>query len=181
MQLHPTTPTMTTTTRSAAATAGAALVHRLDRMITGFLTRYSLPLLRISLGLIFLGFGVLKFFPDVSPAEELAQATMSRLTLSIVPDSVGILLVAAMETAIGLSLITGRQQRIGIALLAIAMVGVLSPIAFFPGQLFAGPSNAPTLEGQYVIKDLILLTSSMVVAVGARGGRITTEPDAEQR
>lgn len=170
MQLNPTTPTM----MSARSAGAPALVRRLDRMLTGFLARYSMPLLRISLGLIFLGFGVLKFFPDVSPAEDLARATMSRLTLGIVPGGIGIYLVAILETAIGLSLISGKYQRIGIAMLAMAMVGVLSPIVFFPGDLFAGPSNAPTLEGQYVVKDLVLLTSSMVVAVGARGGRIVT-------
>lgn len=178
MQLN---PTPTHPSRPALPKPAAALVARLDQMATDLLARYSMPLLRISLGVIFLGFGVLKFFPDVSPAEDLAQATMSRLTLGIVPESVGIYLVALLETAIGLSLVTGKFQRIGIALLAMAMVGVLSPIIFFPGELFAGPSNAPTLEGQYVIKDLVLLTSSMVVAVGARGGRIVTadEPDPD--
>lgn len=175
MQLNPTTPTGTRP--SGFTTAPLSIISRVDTVVTGFLARYSMALLRISLGLIFLGFGVLKFFPDISPAEDLAQATMSRLTLGLVPGSVGIYLVAILETAIGLSLISGKYQRIGVAMLAMAMVEVLSPIVFFPGQLFAGPSNAPTLEGQYVIKDLVLLASSMVVAVGARGGRIVTGTD----
>lgn len=167
----------TLATPSTLATVVPIARVRLDRLITDLLARYSLPLLRVSLGLIFLGFGVLKFFPDLSPAEDLAQATMGRLTFGIVPDSIGILLVAGVETSIGVSLITGKYQRVGIALLAMAMIGVLSPIALFPGDLFGGEYNAPTLEGQYVLKDLVLLTSGMVVAAGARGGRIVTELD----
>lgn len=176
----PLNPTPTMPSRPVLATAGSTVIHRLDRLdrvMTRFLARHSMPLLRISLGLIFLGFGVLKFVPDLSPAEELAQATMSRLTFGIVPDSVSILLVAALETVIGLSLITAKYQRVGIAMLAMAMIGVLSPVVLFPGELFAGTYNAPTLEGQYVLKDLVLLTSGMVVAAGARGGRIVTGSD----
>jgi uncharacterized membrane protein YkgB len=168
------TPTPTMTSRPVLATAGSTFIRRLDRLMTRFLARYSMPLLRISLGLIFLGFGLLKFFPELSPAEDLAQATMSKLTFGIVPEGIGIVLVAALETAIGMSLITGKYQRVGIAMLAMAMIGVLSPIVLFPGELFAGSYNAPTLEGQYVLKDLVLLTSGMVVAA-ARGGRIVTD------
>ncbi|MGI8730009.1 MAG: hypothetical protein ACR2LK_08495, partial [Solirubrobacteraceae bacterium] len=44
------------------------------------------------------------------------------------------------------------------------MIGVLAPLALFTGRLFAGPYNAPTLEGQYVIKDIILVAAGFVVA-----------------
>ena len=150
----------------------------LDMLATRALVRYSMPALRISLGLVFLGFGVLKFVPGLSPAEDLAQDTMGKLTFGIVPGGIGLVLVAALETAIGLCLVTGRHLRVGVALLGMAMIGVLSPIVLFPGELFAGPANAPTLEGQYVLKDLVLLAAALVVAAGAKGGRIVVERDA---
>lgn len=165
----------TFTTPSGLAAIAPATRVRLERLVTSLLARYSMPLLRISMGLIFLGFGLLKFFPDLSPAEDLAQATMGKLTFGIVPDGIGIVLVAALETAIGVCLVTGKYQRVGITLLALAMIGVLSPIALFPGELFGGEYNAPTLEGQYVLKDLVLLAGGLVVAAGAQGGRIVTE------
>jgi uncharacterized membrane protein YkgB len=149
---------------------------RVQEVIRGWLARHSIVLLRISLGLVFLGFGVLKFFPGVSPAEDLAERTMHELTLGQVPGSAGIVAVAALETAIGLSLTTGRYQRVGLALLGGAMVGVLSPLALFYGDLFSRPYK-PTLEGQYVLKDVVLLAAGFVVAVGGRGGRIVTGRD----
>src|SRR3712207_2038893 len=76
--------------------------------VTRWLARHSIALLRVSLGLVFLGFGVLKFFPGLSPAEDLATDTLGALTLGLIPDGVGLALVAALETAIGLSLLTGR-------------------------------------------------------------------------
>ena len=151
-----------------------ATLDRLDALSTRWLARSgirlrpSIFLLRLSLGLVFLGFGALKFFPGLSPAEELAKAAMDKLTLGLVPGSVGIVLVAILESTIGLSLLTGRYLRLGVALLGIAMVGVLSPLVLFPDELFAREYNAPTLEGQYVLKDLILLAAGLVVAASAR-------------
>jgi uncharacterized membrane protein YkgB len=144
---------------------------RLEASVTGWLGRHSVALLRISLGLVFLGFGVLKFVPGLSPAEGLAERTIDALTFGLLPSGVGLVLVAAMETAIGLSLITGRYLRAGIALLGVAMVGVLSPLVLFTDELFAGPGFAPTLEGQYVLKDIVLLAAWLVVAAAVLGRR----------
>ena len=153
-----------------------AELDRIDALVTGWLARYSITLLRVSLGLVFLGFGVLKFFPGVSPAQGLAEETMDALTFGLIPGGVGLALVAAMETAIGLSLITGRFLRLGLGLLGLAMVGILSPLVLFPDELFARPYE-PTLAGQYVLKDVVLLAAGLVVATGALGGRIVTERD----
>jgi len=154
-----------------------ARLQRLDAIVTRWLARYSMSLLRISLGVIFLGFGILKFVPGLSPAEDLAEDTMGKLTFGFVPGGVGLVLVAALETAIGVCLVTGRYLRVGVGLLGLAMIGVLSPLVFFPGLLFDRLFHAPTLEGQYVLKDLVLLAAALVVAAGARGGRIVIEDD----
>lgn len=152
--------------------------HPLDRLQTAaarLLARYSVDLLRLSLGLVFLGFGILKFFPGLSPAENLAGETMSKLTLGVVPEDVGLVLVAMLETAIGLSLTTGRYLRLGVALLGMAMVGILSPLVLFPNELFDRPYE-PTLAGQYVVKDLVLLAAGLVVAARVLLGRNLVEP-----
>ncbi len=152
-------------------------INRLDAQVMQWLTRNSVPLVRISLGFVFLAFGLLKFFPGISPAEAIAIRTTEALTLGIVEGEAARLFVALMETAIGLSLLTGRYLRIGVALLGIAMVGVLSPLALFPGDLFSREFNAPTLEGQYVVKDIVLLTSALVVALKQRGADMVMVPD----
>jgi uncharacterized membrane protein YkgB len=156
-------------------------MHRLSRFrsavepaangATAWMAQHSVTLLRLSLGLVFLGFGVLKFFPGLSPAARLAGETFSELTLGLVPPATGVFVVATMETAIGLSLLTGRLLRLGLGLLGLAMVGVLSPLFLLPEELFRGALYAPTLTGQYVLKDVVLLAAALAVAVSVIGRR----------
>ena len=121
-------------------------------------------LLRLSMGAIFLGFGLLKFFPGVSPAEGMAVATFDQLTLGLLPEAASRLFVATFETMLGVLLLTGWYPRIAIGLLAMQIVGILSPLVLLTGELFAGPFGAPTLEGQYVLKDIILAAGALVIA-----------------
>ncbi|MGW8565376.1 DoxX family protein [Isoptericola sp. NPDC055881] len=134
-----------------------------------FLTRWSVPALRVALGLVFLGFGVLKFFPGASPAEEIAARTVETLTFGLVPGAAAVLLTAVMETFIGLTLLSGRFLRVGLLVLAVAMVGILSPVALFGDELFG---HGMTLLGQYVLKDVVLVAGAAVVAAGALGARL---------
>ncbi|HEX2033677.1 MAG TPA: DoxX family membrane protein [Chloroflexota bacterium] len=131
----------------------------------------SVDALRLSLGLVFLGFGALKFVPGLSPAEDLVEQTVGALSLGLVPGDAGRLLVAALETVIGLSLLTGKYLRLGVALLGAAMVGILSPVVLFADQLFPAPLRAPTLEAQYVLKDVVLLAATLVIAAQALARR----------
>jgi putative oxidoreductase len=151
-------------------------LDRLNVRITQLLARYSVDFLRISLGLVFLGFGFLKFFPGVSPAADLAGETMEALTLGLIPSGVGVVLVAMLETAIGVCLITGKFLRLGLALLGVAMVGILSPLILLPGELFDRPYE-PTLEGQYVLKDIVLLAAGLVVTASVKLGRNVADRD----
>lgn len=145
--------------------AGEVAIHR-------WLMRHSLTALRISMGLVILGFGVLKYFPGVSPAQDLVLATTGVLTFglvpAVVPNNVVMVLLATVECLIGLSLITGRGLRMSIYLTALWIIGILSPLIVLPGRLFSGPDHAPTLEGQYVLKDLVFLAAVMVIATTVR-------------
>ena len=139
-------------------------LQKLDAAIHRVLLAHSIQLLRIVVGLVFLAFGMLKFFPDVSPAEELTIKTTDALSFDLIPGHIAIVLIASLECIIGLLLIIGRFLRIAIYLLAGQLIGILAPLALFTDRLFNGPHNAPTLEGQYVIKDIILVASGFVVA-----------------
>ena len=132
-------------------------------------------MLRVSLGTIFVGFGVLKFFPGVSPAEELVTRTTDILSLGLLPAGAGIVMVAALECAIGLGLISGRFLRLTLLLLGFQMVGAMSPLLLFDGDLFSGPYHAPTLEAQYIIKDVVLVSVGLVLGATVHGGRIVSE------
>jgi len=145
-------------------------------MALQWLIRYSVLALRVSLGAVFLAFGVLKYFPGVSPAQSLVLATLHLLTLRLVPTVIpglaAMAFVATLESVIGLLLITGRRMRLAVVLLAIELAGILSPIVLLPRRMFAGPDHMPTLEGQYVLKDVILLAAGMVVAAVAGGASL---------
>lgn len=142
------------------------LVETLARL----LTRWAVPALRVALGLVFLGFGVLKFFPGVSPAAELAERTVGALTLHHVGPSAALLLTAVVETTIGLTLVTGRFLKAGLVLLAFALVGIMSPLVLFFHELF--PAGGPTLTAQYVLKDVVIATAAAVVGAVALGARL---------
>ena len=142
------------------------------------LTVLGHDLLRLSLGFVFLLFGALKFVPGASPAEEIAIRAVTDLSFGLLPPGVALFAVALMETAIGLSLLTGRFLRLGVVLLGAAMIGVLSPLVLFPGELFTGSFPVPTLAGQYVIKDVVLLAAAFVVAVRAFHQRPAERPAA---
>jgi len=157
-------------TRSASDLRGR--LDRLEAAAHRWLVAHSIALLRVSLGAVFLGFGILKLFPGVSPAEDLVKATTHILTLGLVPGSVALAAVAVFECAIGVCLITKRALRVAIYLLGIELVGILSPVVLLTARLFSGPHHAPTLEGQYVLKDIVFVTATLVLAATLRGGRL---------
>lgn len=151
-------------------------IDRVDRRITGLMARYGLVLMRLALGVVFLWFGVLKFFPGLSPAEGLAGRTFETLTLGYVPQSSAVLILAAWECLIGLGLLTGLFMRATLALLFVQMLGTLAPLVLYPGETFVAFPYAPTLEGQYIIKNAVLIAGAVILGATVRGGRIETEP-----
>lgn len=134
-----------------------------------WLNTHSITVLRISLGLIFVLFGALKFIPGLSPAEDLSVATVDRLTFGIVSGQAALLLTAFTETFVGLTLVTGRFVKTGLVVMAGALLGIMSPLVLFTDQLFG---DGPTLTAQYVLKGIVLAAAGLVVAAHALGGRI---------
>ena len=132
-------------------------------------------MLRVSLGIVFVGFGLLKFFPGVSPAQELVARTTDVLSLGLLPAGVGIVMVATLECGIGVGLISGRFLRLTLLLLGFQMVGAMSPLLIFAGDHFSGPYHAPTLEAQYILKDVVLVSVGLVLGATLHGGRIVSE------
>jgi uncharacterized membrane protein YphA (DoxX/SURF4 family) len=146
--------------------------------LTRWAARHAITLLRVSLGIIFLWFGVLKFFPGMSPAQDLAARTIETLSLGRIPPAVSVPLLAALETLIGLGLLTGRLLRATLLLLLLQMAGTVTPLALFPQETFTRFPIAPTLEGQYIIKNIILVSAAILIGATVRGGKLIADPDA---
>jgi uncharacterized membrane protein YkgB len=146
-----------------------------DARITSWMARHGLPLLRISLGIVFLWFDALKFFPGLSPAQDLAARTIEILTFGRVHADASIPVLAAWECLIGIGLLFGIFMRATLLLLAVQMAGTLTPLVLFPHEVFTRIPYAPTLEGQYIIKNAVLISAAIVLGATVRGGRLVSE------
>lgn len=138
-----------------------------DNAITNWMSRNGLLVLRISLGIVFFWFGVLKFFPGLSPAEE-----MVRNTIYFIDPDLFLPVLAAWETLIGIGLIWGKYIRLTLLLLFLQMPGTALPIVFLPEVVWTHFPYGLTLEGQYIIKNLVLIGAGLVLGATVRSGKI---------
>lgn len=142
-----------------------------DRAITYWMARYGLLLMRIGLGVVFFWFGALKLIPGASPAEQLV-----RDTIVLVDPDWFIPVLAIWEMAIGLGLIFGRFMRITLLLLFLQMPGTALPLLVLPDAVWVQFPFVLTLEGQYIIKNLVLVTAGIVLGGTVRGGYLESDP-----
>lgn len=153
-----------------------SLYQRIDILITTWMSHYGILMLRLSLGIIYLWFGILKFFPGMSPAQSLAIRTMDRLTFGWMSEGFTLKLLATWESVIGLGLILGIGMRFILLLLFVQMIGTITPLFLFPEEVFFRIPFAPTLEGQYILKNLVIISAAIVIGATVRGGRLVADP-----
>ena len=122
--------------------------ENVDVRITRWMARHGITILRVALGIIFLWFGVLKFIPNLSPAQDLAARTISVLTFGVVTPAISVPVLALWECVIGIGLITGKFMRLTILLLLLQMLGTLTPLVLFPAETWQVFPISPTLEGR---------------------------------
>ena len=149
---------------------------RTDRRITNWMADHGLVLLRLALGIVFFWFGALKLIPGASPAEQLAGQTIERLTFGAISTATALPILAVWEVAIGIGLFIGRAMRVTLLLLFIQMLGTITPLFLFPSETFREFPWAPTLEGQYIIKNVVIVASAIVLGATVRGGELTANP-----
>ena len=149
----------------------------LDRRVTHWLAGHGLSLLRISIGVIFIWFGVLKFWPGLSSADQLATETIDRLSFGLITEDLGRVLLAILETAIGIGLVTGKFMRLTLLLLVGQMLGTVAPLFLFP-ELTWSRLFVPTLEGQYILKNIVLVSAALTIGATVRGGGLIDDPEA---
>lgn len=140
-----------------------------DRRISGFMRHYGHGALRFTLAVIFVWFGILKPL-GISPAEALVLQTVDWMPL--LPATAWLAIIGWWEVAIGVLFLFRPTLRFAIALLAMQMVGTFMPLVILPDVTFQ-PGRVPyglTLEGQYIIKNILIISAAMVI-----GGTVTKE------
>lgn len=148
----------------------------LDRRLTHWLAEHGVTALRISIGIIFFWFGVLKFWPGLSPADQLAAETIDRLSFGLLPRELARILLAVLETSIGIGLVTGKYMRFTLLLLVGQMLGTVTPLFLFTDITWADPF-VPTLEGQYILKNIVLVSAALTIGATVRGGGLVDDPE----
>jgi len=123
----------------------------------------SLAFLRMSVGIVYLWFGALKYFQGVSPAEFMAIQTIHRLTFGVIPDQASIIMLATWECAIGFLFIIGKFTKQCLVLMLLHMVCTFTPIFFFPDEIFFKIPFQLTLTGQYIIKNIVFISAGIVL------------------
>ena len=136
-------------------------------------SHYSPTFLRLALGVVYLHFGFLKFYPDLSPAELLASQTIMKSVARTgsMPTRPWYWL-AILECAIGLGFLFNVCMRGVFVLFIFHMIGTFLPLFFLPEYAFKIAPLAPTLEGQYILKNIVFVAAGWTVLlpyVMARG------------
>jgi uncharacterized membrane protein YkgB len=144
-----------------------------DEAIASFMRRWGTLALRVSLAIIFVWFGLLK------PLGQSAATTMVKATVHWMPvfsPDTWVAIIGWWEVAIGVTFLFQKTIRIAIALLALQMVGTFLPLVILPEVTFqpGGYPYAPTMEGQYIIKNLLIISAALVV-----GGTVRRPPRNE--
>lgn len=144
-------------------------IQTLDHRIASWMSRHGVLYLRIALAVVFIWFGSLKLF-GVSPANELVTRTVYWADPKwFIP------FLGAWEVVIGLFMLWRPTIRASIALLALQMPGTFLPLVLLPDTCFTHIPWAPTLEGQYIIKNLVLIAAAIVI-----GGTVRTPQSARE-
>jgi uncharacterized membrane protein YphA (DoxX/SURF4 family) len=141
-------------------------VAGIDRVVIPFLRRVAVPVLRISLGVVFVWFGLLKFF-EVSPVSELVARTVYWVDPDVIVPVLG-----AFEVAVGMLLLLGRALRLTLFLFVLPMLGTFLTFFVLPNVTFRdGKPFLLTVEGEFVVKNLVLISAALVVGTTVRSAK----------
>jgi uncharacterized membrane protein YkgB len=138
-------------------------IDAIDRTIIGVLRRWSVPALRVSLAIVFVWFGALKVF-GVTPVTDIVADTVYWVD----PDWF-VPVLGLAETAIGIGLLAGRFLRVVLGAMIAQLLGTFLVLVIQPDLAFQdGNVLLLTTEGEFVVKNLVLLTAGMVVGATVR-------------
>ena len=137
-------------------------LDELDETIAATMDRWGIPVLRVAVAIVFIWFGALKVLGD-SPAAELVAATVY-----VVPPDLFVPVLGIWEILIGLCLLYRPLIRLGILLLFLQLPGTFLPILLLPDVVFYVFPYALTVEGQYIVKNLVIIGAALVIGSTVR-------------
>ncbi len=136
-------------------------LKNIDVSLINFFKNISGPLARISLFVVFFWFGILKVF-GLSPASPLVENLFQK-TISFISFGDFIIFFGVFEMLIGFLFLIRGLERLVIPLLFLHMITTFLPLILVPEVTWSG-FFVPTLEGQYIIKNLVIIAAAVGIA-----------------
>lgn len=149
---------------------------------TMWMARHGIGLVRLTIGAVFVWFGALKLIPGVSPAEGLVASTADALAALVgldAPDRLVIVALGLFEVGVGLAMALDRRRQTVVILVLTHMACTALPLVLLPEITWGEFPVGLTLEGQYIVKNLIIVAAATVVGATAHGGHLSWAPPAE--
>ena len=138
-------------------------LESLDRWFVRFMTAHGIRALRFSLALVFIWFGLLKMIGR-SPVAELVANTVYWIPAEIFVPFLGV-----WELIVGLGLLFGAALRLTLFLFWLQLAGTFLVLVVRPGTAFQdGNPLLLTTEGEFVVKNLVLISAGLVVGATVR-------------
>ncbi|WP_139149675.1 hypothetical protein [Flavobacterium caeni] len=126
----------------------------------------------ISVGVIFVWFGFLKFFESTSPAENIASRTILWLTNGWLEPHYSMPILGTLECFIGIGIWIKKWTNHVLPLMYFQMLGTLLPLFVFREDTWQSIPLVPTLEGQYIIKNAVLISEGIVLGAISQDGKL---------
>lgn len=141
-------------------------VREFDKRMVAFMNAYGVHLLRLSLAIVFIWFGVLKV-TGKSPVQELVARTVYWVN-----PAVFIPILGYWEILVGVGLLFSAALRVTLFLFWMQMIGTFLVLVLRPDIAFQhGNFLLLTTEGEFVIKNLVLIAAGLVVGGTVRRGK----------
>ncbi len=143
-------------------------LKKFDKHFISEMHHWGIPVLRVTLGVVFVWFGILKIL-TVSPAAPILAATYW-----FFPQEALLVVLGVLECCIGIGLLTKHALRIALALLWLQMLGIFLALFLYPPMFFSQNIFLLTFEGEFVVKNIVRIAASLVVG-GYEIGRVRSQ------
>jgi len=140
-------------------------IPTIDRKIINKAKKLDMNFARIAISVVYIWFGALKL-AGASPASPLVLA-LHQHTIPFIPFDIFFPLFAGFEVLIGLLILKKGYERVTIPLLLLHLFATALPLVFLPDLTWTAPF-ALTIEGQYIVKNVLIIALAIDMAAGLK-------------